>query len=359
MIRIKWEELYIPTGENAGYLNFDYLINKLPYPFIWIIGARGVGKSYGAVQYAHDHDITPLWLRRTQTQADSISRPAFFTGKDYYNDYKIAYDIDTVAKNLYGVWTDCETDDEGNPIKEGLPDMYIGALSTIYNVRGVSRNLIDTFLYDEFIPEPHAKPIKNEGEALLNAYESFAGNRELQGKKPLKFIGMSNSNRLDNPLFAELGMIVEVDRTFSKGYPAHINEERGFVVINVKDSPISKRKENTALYRMAKGTDFADMALKNKFRGDRSRQNSYPIKSLVGVARIGDITLCKVKGSDAIYMTGTNIGVPREYPATEKGLEAFKKTQLYRGLWLAYLNNEVEFENYNIEYLYKHYCGKA
>lgn len=360
MLRIKWDELFIKKGESKGYLNFEYLMYKIPYPFIFIIGARGVGKTYGGVGYTYTSNTKTLFLRRTQSQADAICKKELFSGREYYKDHNIEYYMETVVKGCYGIWTDVTYDEKGKVENlTPVPNMYLAALSTLYNIRGISGEDVDMFLYDEFIPEPHAKPIKKEGEALLNAYESFNRNRELAGKNPIKLIALSNSNKLANPMFADLNLIIDADKAFAKGIPVWVNEKRGFVIINIQNSPISEKKRETALYKFAQGTDFSAMALDNQFRDYRSKTKSYDIKSLKAMAKIGDITLCKVKGNNAIYLTGLRMECPVVYENTEKDMEKFSHTDLCKGLWAAYLDNEVEFENYNIEYLYKRYCKKV
>ena len=46
------------------------------------------------------------------------------------------------------------------------------ALSTVSNLRGFDMSDCTLLIYDEFIPEPHERPLKNEAAALFNAYEN-------------------------------------------------------------------------------------------------------------------------------------------------------------------------------------------
>ena len=66
------EKLYL----ESGYLNMEYIIN-LPVPFIFVLGGRGTGKTYGALKYLLDNDKRFIMMRRTQTQVDMIKDSAF------------------------------------------------------------------------------------------------------------------------------------------------------------------------------------------------------------------------------------------------------------------------------------------
>ena len=46
---------------------------------------------------------------------------------------------------------------------------------------------------------------------------------------------------------------------------------KGLTLINAEESPISKLKADTQLYRLTRGNDFSDMALDNSFRYDDRR----------------------------------------------------------------------------------------
>lgn len=340
--------------DNNGYVNMKYIMDNCPRTFLWLIGARGIGKTYGAVDYSIENNIHSIFMRRTQQQCDTISTYEMCQAKPNFDDRGIDYAVQSISKGITGIYTDFEDD---KPC--GTPLFVNCALSTVYNIRGFDASSYDIIWYDECIPESHARPIKNEGEALLNAYETINRNRELKGKKPVRFVGMSNSNRLDNALFADLNMITACDKQFSKGHSVYDNPERDMMVINFQNSPVSEAKSDTALYRFAKGMSFGDMALKNEFRDYKSKSKSFNIKDLTPMANIGEITLYRLKSCEAFYISSYNMQAPLKYPNDEKGLERFRMSDLCRTCLLLYVRDYIYFETYQCEYLLKYYCGKA
>lgn len=353
---MRWQDLYImEKGESEGYVNFKFLVETLPYPFIFMIGARGIGKTYGANEYLYDNNVKSLWMRRTQTQCDVVASQSFFHGKELLEKRDSIYKCETLVKNFYQIYKDCEKDDDGKILTTSDPYMYCGALSTLHNVRGAGEQYIEMIVYDEFIPEEISRKIKGEGKGLLSIYETYARNRELTGKSALKMICMANSDNINNDVFAYCNMIGAVSKQFKKGKNIYTDSERGYCVINFTNSPISTKKKDTALYKFASGTDYGNMALNNEFTNYMSPQRSYPLKSLQACMRIGEITICRVKGSDIFYVTTHKMETKSIIRNNEKDLMKFKKTEIYGGLVGLYLTEQLFFEDYESEYLFKKY----
>lgn len=346
-LKLKWEDLYIQEGPSKGYVDIKNIIEKTDgYPFLFFVGARGIGKTYGAMDLILTENIPTVFMRRSQVQCDTISSNEMFQGAKYCKDNSISYDIKTLVKNAYGVYFN----------ESEYPQMVQVALTTMCNVRGFDMSDRTLLVYDEFLPEKHSKAIRNEGAALLNAYETINRNRELDGEAPLKMIAMSNSDRLDNPLFADFNLITACEKQFRKGQIYYADAERGVCVINFVNSPISDKKRETALYRFSKGMDFESMALDNEFGDEISRIGSANLKSLIPAINLGEITLYKHKDTNEIYVSSHYMKGALTYENTEKSLLAWRKSDLCRGFYYMYLHNELIFESYNCEYLFKRYC---
>ena len=56
----------------SGYADIESILS-VGVPFIFLIGGRGTGKTYGALKYAVTHKRKIMLMRRTQSQADLIN----------------------------------------------------------------------------------------------------------------------------------------------------------------------------------------------------------------------------------------------------------------------------------------------
>ena len=59
--------------ESSGYANMPAII-ETDTPFILSIGGRGTGKTYGAIKYLLENNITFIYLRRTSAQMELGSK---------------------------------------------------------------------------------------------------------------------------------------------------------------------------------------------------------------------------------------------------------------------------------------------
>lgn len=315
-----------------GYLNFEYIYNK-PYPFTFVCGGRGIGKTFGALDYLLTHEIKFMLLRRTQTQADMISNPDMSPFKALEEFHKKDYITNRIAKSISGVYTE---------EKGGSPIAYIAALTTISNIRGFDAHDVEVILYDEFIPERHERTIKDEGGALLNAYETVNRNRELKGEMPVKMICLSNSNRLDNPIYEAFDLIKVVKQMEKKCREEFYIDNRGIAVINIQHSPISDKKRETALYKVG-NIVFQSMALGNDYNFDASNIGSRNIQEYRPVASISGILIARHKSKGEFYATHHQYGAPKIYGDTDMEILRFRRDFPFLGV--SAINNLITYEN--------------
>ena len=329
-----------------GYLDFGWIYSR-PYHWQLVTGGRGTGKTYGALKFVKENKIKFIYLRRTQAQADIISRDEFSPFKVLNRDMGWNVGCEPVTK-YNAAYFDMEADDNGKFHPTGPPIGYTAALSTFSNIRGFDASDVDCIIYDEFIPEKHERSIKHEFEALANAYETVARNRELAGRTPLKLIGLSNSNDISNDIFAGLDLISRAVKMSERGQEIYEDPRRGIALYLLGASPISAAKQDTALYRAAAGSAFSDMALGNQFTDDvtstviRSRDKN----QLRLIATIGELSIYEIKGGG--YYAGVHrFGAGEQYCFSEMDKERFRRK--YYWFWLAYVDRQVECENYLAE----------
>lgn len=341
---MKEKNLYL----KSGYLNMK-AIRHIDVPFIFVVGGRGTGKTYGIIKDMIESKEKFILMRRTQTQADLISKAEFSPVKSVMDDMFRHFKTVPLSKQSTGL---VETDADGNALNGDI-FCYTIALSTISNLRGFDASDVNYLFYDEFIPEPHEKPLKNEASAFYNCYETINRNRELKGRKPLKVIAAANANNMANPLFISMGLVTKVESMIRKGQSIWEDKERGIAVIVCQETPISKEKENTALYRLVdEREDFYHMSLKNSFTSDnRDRIGSMKLVEYLPVVHIGELYIYRHKSRKEYYVSAIKSGTFKEN-FTMNDMDKLRFRTGYRRIWAAFINQQVIFESYLIQVLF-------
>lgn len=341
-----------------GYLDFEKILSyKVPFNFI--IGGRGTGKTYGALKYMVEHQIKFIFMRRTQSQLDIIRKEEYQPFKKLNED--MGWSIQPIQITKYSsAFYDCERDKNGKwKPKEGAAALgLMVALSTISNVRGFDATDRDVLIYDEMIPERHERPIKDEANAFFNAIETVQRNRELEGKDPLLVLCLSNSNELANPIFIELKIVKKAMALMNKGIEIDIDRKRELALFILRDSKISQLKKNTALYKLTRGTSFEAMSIDNNFEDMVGvKVVSRNLKEYVPICCIGEICIYKHKSNKTYYVSMHKMGNPEEYTISEADVMRFRKKYTY--LMDAYLFDNIDFEEYACESLFRKYIYKT
>lgn len=343
-----------------GYIDIDALYKDDKSVYKFIIGARGIGKTFGELRYWIDKvrgtGNKIVLMRRTQTQVDLIKTPELnpFLALEYElgSDYKCI--LKNINKNITGVYlTELDTKDNEYKPKELI--CYLIALSTVANIRGFAGNDIIHIIYDEFTGELHEKPISNEGTAFLNAIETIGRNRELKGLEPLSVTCLSNSTLLANPIFIELKFITICERALSKDRDYINLPDRLTSIYMLHNSPISKAKAKTSLYKLA-GADssFSAMSLHNDFNNDYFDMiKSKNIKEYKPLCCVGEITIYKHKSKREWYVSEHISGHPDTYASSDIELKRWANNYYY--LKLAHYNKHIYFESYIQQVLFEKY----
>lgn len=284
---------------SSGYFNVEYVL-RFPVPFIFVVGGRGTGKTYGALRYVLENHIKFIYMRRTQAQADIINKPEFSPFKSVMRDTGQIITSAPVTKYNSAFYHAKLEDDKLIP--DGAPIGYTMALSTVSNLRGFDMSDCTLLIYDEFIPEQHERPLKNEAAALFNAYETINRNRELTGSPALKVLCLANSNTLNNPIFASLGVMDKVLTMEKKQQAVTINADRGYAIVMLSGSPVSQQKKNTALYALTQGTEFSRMAIDNSYNVQFTRQ-AVNLVEYAPLFVVDGVAVYRHKAGSGLYVT--------------------------------------------------------
>lgn len=335
--------LYLPNG----YVDIRWILAQ-GLTFNFLVGGRGTGKTYGALQLVVEDQIKFMFTRRTQSQIDIVTKNEFSPFKPINRDMGLEISAAKITKYNTGFYRE----DEGSPIG------YASALSTMSNLRGFDASDVTLWIFDEFIPERHERPIKNEGAAFLNAYETINRNRELNGEKPMQVLCLANANDLGNPIFMELGLVSKAMKMQQSGKSVSLLRERGIGLYILSDSGISAQKAKTALYKAAsKESRFSEMALNNAFReDDAAHVQSKPLKEYTPLVKVGEICIYSHKSDGTLYATFHTSGSPERYSGDEIDIKRFRLK--YGWILRRYLTGELYCEDYFVkEYLTKQIIG--
>ena len=339
----------------AGYVDIPS-IAATGYPFIWIVGGRGTGKTYNGIGYITSPERRGqfFFLRRTLKETELVSNAMVSPFAKYGRDHNMIFCHEKVVGDVGGVYHGVESD--GRIIPDGDLLGYTGALSTLANIRGFDGDLVTTLFFDEFVKEPHIKPIKDEAGAFFQVYETINRNREFEGRPPLQSIACSNSFEMANPYFVKLGFVDRAERMRETGKEVYFDTARGHLLIVLSKSEISAKKAESALYKATQGTDFADVALSNKF-GDRSNFGQAKSKNLRGMAPIcfvGELAVYADRSTRRLYVSGHRTGAAPEYGNNTTDIQRFR--QIHGAyIWRAYILNQIDFERISHEIVLRNY----
>lgn len=332
--------------DSSGYVNVKGILDE-GYPFNFLVGGRGTGKTYTTLKVAKEEGRTFMLMRRTQSQADLISKPEFSVFKPLNHDLGWNVMVKSISKYNSMFF---EPDDENT----NHPIGYTCALSTLSNMRGFDASDIQLLIYDEFIPEKHERLLKNEADALFNAYETMNRNRELKGIAPIQMVCLANANDITNPVFESLKLIRIADRMQKGNADRWTDEKRGIQLIMLHRSPISKQKASTVLYNLTDGSEFSNMALENDFNVDRQHIRPRPLSEYIPVCSIGELCIYRHKSENRLYATTHLSGVfNKTYSLTDSDRLHYQR--IYRSHWDMYISKRMDFEDVLSEKLFIKY----
>lgn len=334
--------------EESGYLDIphiDEVATRNDIAFIVIIGKRQVGKTYGVLKYMLDEEKTFFFLRRVNTELDMLCH-------DYNSPFKkipTAGEIVFKKESKYTAAINRITDLEGDDINAATQCVdriaTASTLSGIGNIRGFDGSIYTDMVLDEFIPEEHLYHVRSEGDAFLNAYTTIAGNRELEGKPPLKCWLLANSNDLNNAILDALKITTTVEHMIMRSEDCRILLDRGIMILLPDSTKITEKRKQGALFK-AIGADskFARMAYGGEFAyNDFSNVVSRPLKEYNPYIRYGSIVIHIHKSDKHLYITDDyRCSVKYQMADNDANQTAFKRR--FSDLKVAYLNNRIYFQ---------------
>ena len=323
--------------DKNGWVNWDYFCT-LPRSFIMVVGARGVGKTYGLMKWLIEHREPFVYMRRLQAQLD-------ISGSESGNPFrKLNADLELEIKP--------HKNKKLLEFMNGDRLVALGAsLSTVATIRGFDFSGFNYIVFDECVPMAGEKPIKAEFDAFLNFYETVNRNRELEGADPVRCMMLGNANQLLNPYYTGWKFTKTALKMISGNQMIYTTPDKTRTMVLLFDSPISAKKASTALYKNA-SSGFLSMALDNAFRTDATNIRSEPLREYNHLVSVGEIGIYRHK-SERRYYVSSITGTPYY---DDYGI---KLKQFQNDFWLLrtlYMDNKLFFfETYENEILFREY----
>lgn len=337
--------------DKQGYLDckhIEEIADRNNIAFIIIIGKRQIGKTYGVLKLMLDEDKRFILLRGMKTELEMLERGVNspfekihgYEGKILF-DKNSDYTAEIVRQEL-------QIDDEG---ESHINNTVIGmgaALSSIGRVRGFNGDIYTDVVFDEMIPESHLLKVRHGGDAFLNMYTTVSGNREIEGKPPLRVWCLANSNNLDSDILQALNITDVVEKMSLRGEESRILKDRGIMIILPDSQQIIDKRKKMALYKAIGGeSKFAKMAYGNEFAyNDYSDVGVKPLSEYKAIIKVGSLVIHLHKNDKTVYVTDLyngNVYTRHIYTDTDYGLMKFAREQA--DLRAAYLRGRVTFQN--------------
>lgn len=210
----------------------------------FIIGERGVGKSFSAKKYVINHYLKKnkqfVYLRRYKTELKE-SVPKFFddlkaTGLFPNESFSVEGNKFLINKKVVG---------------------YALPLSTANILKSASFANVDTIIFDEFIIDKGCYHyLANEVEQMLDIIETIGRLRDI------KVLFLGNAISITNPYFTYFNLSLPYNSDIA-------TFKDGLIVVNyIKNEEYRKVKHESRFGRLIEGTKYGKYAIDNEFLRD-------------------------------------------------------------------------------------------
>lgn len=246
----------LPYYNFMKIMSFNAIMN-------FIIGGRGLGKSYGAKKLAIKAAITKgeefIYLRRYREEL-TAAKESFFA--DILGEFP-DYDFRTHGK--YAQYSHIKFRDEKK--REWRTIGYFIALSTAQNQKSQSFPKVYKIIFDEFIIEKGLiQYLPNEAVALINFYSTVDRDNDR-----VRIFFLANSVSIENPYFIHYKIQVDEGQEW-------IRKFNNYLVIhfpNSEDFKEAKNKTRFGQFILASDPDYQEYATGNMFSDNHKNLLKY------------------------------------------------------------------------------------
>lgn len=299
--------------------------------FNFIVGSRGVGKTYGAKQWALNRFLKTgeefIYVRRYQTELRTV--------KNFWDDMQPAFsdhDLLECKKSFY-----CDGELCGRAL----------SLSTAKVNKSVPYPNVGTIIFDEFILDKgYHRYLPDEVTNFLEMYSTVARLRDV------RVLALSNALTITNPYF----LYFKIDPPYQKEFQV----QNDILIQVIENRQYKDRFRDTRFGRMIADTPYGNYAIENEFFRDQSAfiekktGNAYYVYTIVYHERFMGVWKDYNTGiyylSDD-YQDGPVYAASSPDHGENRILLSGKGRGLYQNLCLAYRYGMVRFENQHLKNL--------
>ena len=231
--------------QTTGYPNIGWMLDQHQLVTL-IVGGRSTGKTVSTIKEFVERRKKFIFMRRTQSELIAIAGSPELSPLPPVNRLCGTNMIfKRSSKYTFDILNCPDPDSLDGAVHVGLAF----ALTDVAHIRGFDATPYDYMLYDEFIPEPHVRTLRDEAGAFLSAIDTIVRNREVEGTGDFQVICAANSNRLANPLFIGLDIVAKADEMASRGQFYSILSNRSILLVSLMQSSIASARKQTQIGR--------------------------------------------------------------------------------------------------------------
>lgn len=245
------------------YYSFDK-IYSFNATYMFLIGARGLGKTYGAKKKAIAAFLRNgeqfIYLRRYSTELRG--RGTFFAD--------IQYEFPDTDFRVNGQFAQCSPASERKTKHREWETLgYFVQLSNAQAQKSVAYPKVTTIIFDEFIIEKGALHyLPDEAKAFNDFYSTVD-----RWKDKTRVLFLANAVSIMNPYFLEYG--IEVNASTGE----FVRKHDGFIVCHFADSAkFATGVFQTNFGRFIQGTEYANYSVDSSFKDNTDRMVGFKPK---------------------------------------------------------------------------------
>jgi hypothetical protein len=271
------EQQYKYLDESDYYSLHDVLSRNAMWNFI--LGARGLGKTYGAADYVLKKWLNKKWefiyLRRTEEEVKKAKISFWNDMAQKYPQYVFRNEgmLLQVCLDPYEAQEVTGDKKDGHTVDTGYRTLrkklkwetcgYIIALSTAGALKSMPFPNVHTIIYDEIFPTAHG----NVGQYLSGETELFQEFYSTvdRWQDRVRVLALSNATNVANIYFSTYNIDAEHQNKAIQLYA------KGYIAVEIADyKGFSSKVKNTRFGALIRDTEYGQYAIDNEFRNAHS-----------------------------------------------------------------------------------------